>query len=339
MKLQGRIKAGARTKNLVNFLCPGDIAVICHDDIDGMSALAIVNAGVKAVINAGKSMTGRFAAAGAAVLLDNNVALIDVNLPIEVFKDNDMVTVLKNDIIIQNHIYKNVCTDVNRNYIKKRLQESNVNEKHEILKFIKNTVKHAASEIDGFVSVKAYPELITRLSNRHVVVAVRNSSTLDELNAIKAYIRKYNPVFIGVDGGADMIINSGYTPDLLIGDMDSVSDIGIYKSREIILHAYEDGYCPCLDRITGMNVPYKILAVKGTSEDAALMLAYSKGAKLIVLAGGHNCMYDFMSKGRSGMASTFIVRTLIGEKLVDCRGFGIISAAEDEGKDTKWAKM
>ena len=82
-----------------------------------------------------------------------------------------------------------------------------MNEKHEILKFIKNTVKHAASEIDGFVSVKAYPELITRLSNRHVVVAVRNSSTLDELNAIKAYIRKYNPVFIGVDGGADMIIN------------------------------------------------------------------------------------------------------------------------------------
>ena len=118
MKLQGRIKAGARTKNLVNFLCPGDIAVICHDDIDGMSALAIVNAGVKAVINAGKSMTGRFAAAGAAVLLDNNVALIDVNLPIEVFKDNDMVTVLKNDII-QNHIYKNVCTDVNGTTLKK----------------------------------------------------------------------------------------------------------------------------------------------------------------------------------------------------------------------------
>lgn len=339
MKLQGRIKAGARTKNLVHFLCPGDIAVIRHNDIDEMAALAIANTGAKAVINTGKSMTGRFSSAGAAVLLENNIAVIDVDLPLEKFKDNDMITVLGNDIIIRNHIYKNVCTTVNWKYISKRRQQSKENEKYEILKFIDNTINHTALEIDKFISVNNYPELSTRLKGRHAVIVVRNSSTLDELNALKAYIKKFNPVFIGVDGGADLIINSGYIPDLLIGDMDSVSDIGIYKSREIILHAYEDGHCPCLNRIGGMNVPYKIFAVRGTSEDAALMLAYNKGADLIVLVGGHNCMYDFISKGRAGMASTFIVRTLIGERLVDCKGFGIISASENEGKDAQWAKM
>lgn len=339
MKLQGRIKTGDRTKNLVNFLCLGDIAVICHDDIDEMAALAIVNTGTKVVINTGKSMTGRFPAEGAAVMLENNIAIVDVNLPLEVFKDNDMVTVMGKDIIIRNHIYKNVCTVVNWSYINKRRQESKENEKNEVRKFIDNTVNRAAFEINGFVQLKDFPELNTKLKDRHAVVIVRNSSTLDELNALKMYIKKYNPVIIGVDGGADLAISSGYTPDILIGDMDSVSDIGIYKSREIILHAYEDGYCPCLARIGGMNVPYKIFAVKGTSEDAALMLAYNKGAELIVLAGGHNCMHDFMSKGRAGMASTFIVRTLIGEKLVDCKGFGIISASENEGKDARWAKM
>ncbi|MEA4847505.1 MAG: putative cytokinetic ring protein SteA [Clostridiaceae bacterium] len=339
MKLQGRIKAGDKTKNLVNFLCPGDIAVIRHDDIDEMAALAIVHAGAKAVLNTGRSMTGRFPAAGAAILLENKIITIDVDLPLEHFKDNGMITVLGNDIIIRNHIYKNVCTAVNWNYINKRRQVSKENEKIEIIKFIDNTVNHAAHEIKNLVCTTGYPGLGTRLKGRHAVVVVRNSSSPDELNALKGYISKFDPIFIGVDGGADLIINSGYIPDILIGDMDSVSDIGIYKSKEIILHAYEGGYCPCLDRIAGMNVPYKIFAIRGTSEDAALMLAYYKGAELIVLVGGHNCMYDFMSKGRAGMASTFIVRALIGERLVDCKGFGIIAASESEGKDTRWAKM
>lgn len=339
MKLQGKIKTGDRTKNLVNFLCPGDIAVIYHDDIDEMAALSIVNAGVKAVINTGKSMTGRFPSSGAEVLLENNVSVIDVDLSLKEFKDNDIVTITENDIIIRNHIYKNVSTVINRKYINERLQQSKENEKHEILKFIDNTVNRAAVEVSGFVHVKDYPELSAKVRGRHVIVVVRNSSTIEELNALKRYINKYNPVFIGVDGGADLAISSGYIPDILIGDMDSVSDIGIYKSREVVLHAYEDGYCPCLTRIVDMNVQYKIFAVKGTSEDAALMLAYYKGAELIVLVGGHNCMNDFMSKGRAGMASTFIVRTLIGEKLVDCKGFSIISASENEGKDAYWAKI
>jgi uncharacterized membrane-anchored protein len=121
--------------------------------------------------------------------------------------------------------------------------------------------------------------------------------------------------------------------------MDSVSDIGIYKSKETVLHAYENGYCPCKKRIAAMNVPYKILGITGTSEDAALMLAYHKGAELIVLVGGHSCMNDFICKGRHGMASTFIARTMIGSKLVDCKGLGIIAAADNEGKDLVCAKM
>ncbi|MHB1391765.1 MAG: putative cytokinetic ring protein SteA [Clostridia bacterium] len=339
MKLQGRIKTGEKTKNLVNFLHPGDIAVIRHDDIDELAALALAYTGAKAVINTGKSMTGRFPSVGARTLLQNNIRVIDVSLTLDRFKDNDMITVLDKDIIIRNYIYKNVCTAVNWDYISKRQFASKDNESNEILKFIDNTINHAACEMDKLVRFTGYPELNTKLKGRHVIIVVRNSSTLDEINALKSYIEKNNPVFIGVDGGADLIVNCGYIPDILIGDMDSVSDIGIYKSSEIILHAYEGGYCPCLGRIAAMNVPYKTIAMRGTSEDAALMLAYHKNAELIVLTGGHSCMYDFMCKGRPGMASTFIVRTLIGSKLVDCKGLGIIAYSESERKDPRWAKM
>jgi uncharacterized membrane-anchored protein len=339
MRLQGRIKAGVKTKNLVKFLCPGDIAVIRHDDIDEPAALALACSGAKAVINTGKSMTGRFQAVGAKTLLQNNMRVIDVSLALDRFRDNDFVTVLDKDIIVRNYIYKNVCTTVNWDYISKRQSASKENENNEILKFIDNTINFAAVEMDKLISFTGYPELNIRLKGRHAVVVVRNSNSIEEMNALKSYINKYNPVFIGVDGGADLIVNCGYTPDILIGDMDSVSDIGIYKSREIVLHAYENGYCPCLGRINGMNVPYKILPMIGTSEDAALMLAYHNSAELIVLVGGHSCMHDFMSKGRPGMASTFIVRTLIGSRLVDCKGLGIIAASGEEGKEARWAKM
>ena len=339
MRLQGRIKVGSITKKLVDFLCPGDIAVVRHDDIDELAAIALVHADVKAVINTGKTMTGRFPATGATKLLQNNMRVIDVSVSLEHFRDNDIITVLDNDIIVRNYIYKNVCTAVNWEYINRRQLASKTNESHEILRFIDNTINHAAYEMDKLVCFTGYPELNTRLKDRHVVVVVRNSSSIEEISVLKSYIEKSNPIFIGVDGGADLIVNCGYTPDILFGDMDSVSDIGIYKSREIILHAYEDGYCPCLGRIAAMNVPYKILAMRGTSEDAALMLAYHKSAELIVLVGGHSCMYDFISKGRPGMASTFIARTLIGSRLVDCKGIDIIRASENEGKDTHWAKM
>lgn len=339
MRLQGRIKVGTITKKLVGFLCPGDIAVICHDDIDELAAVALANSKVKAVINTGKTMTGRFPAVGATKLLKNNMRVIDVSISIEHFRDNDIITVLGKDIVVRNYIYKNVCTAVNWEYINKRQLASKENESHEILKFIDNTINHAYYEMDKVVCFTGYPELCTRLQDRHVVVVVRNSSSIEEINVLESYIEKFNPIFIGVDGGADLIVNCGYTPDILFGDMDSVSDIGICKSREIVLHAYEDGYCPCLGRIAALNVPYKILAMKGTSEDAALMLAYHKGAELIVLVGGHSCMYDFTSKGRPGMASTFIARTLVGSRLVDCKGLDIIRASENEGTDAHWVKM
>ncbi len=339
MKLQGRIKVGAKTKELVNFLCTGDIAVVQHDDIDELAATALVYSGAKAVINTGKSLTGRFQAAGATILLQNSIKVIDISLPLECFKDNDMVTVLDNDIIIRNYVYKNVCTTVNWDYINKRHQLSKANENNVILKFLDNTINHASNEMDKLVCFTGYPELNIQLEGRHAVVVVRNSNSLEEIAMLKSYIDKYKPVFIGVDGGADIIVNSGYTPDILIGDMDSVSDIGIYRSRELVLHAYEDGSCPCLDRVATMNIPYKILPIRGTSEDAALMLAYHKNSELIVLVGGHSCMYDFMCKGRKGMASTFIARTLIGNKLIDCKGLGVVTAVDNERKDAWWAKM
>ena len=50
-----------RTKRLVQRALPGDIAVIDHEDLDRVSAEALIDAGVAGVVNAGRSITGRAA--------------------------------------------------------------------------------------------------------------------------------------------------------------------------------------------------------------------------------------------------------------------------------------
>ena len=68
--------------------------------------------------------------------------------------------------------------------------------------------------------------------------------------------------------------------------------------------------------------------VEGTSEDAAMLLAYEGGAKLIVAVGTHDTMVEFLDKGRAGMSSTFLTRLRIGPMLVDAKGVARLYEAD-----------
>ena len=51
-----------------------------------------------------------------------------------------------------------------------------------------------------------------------------------------------------------------------------------------------------------------------------MLLAYEKGAALIVSVGAHFNLIEFLDRKRGGMSSTFLTRLRIGEKLVDAKG-------------------
>jgi uncharacterized membrane-anchored protein len=127
-----------------------------------------------------------------------------------------------------------------------------------------------------------------------------------------------------VDGGADALLEAGFRPDLIIGDMDSVSDEALLCGAELVVHAYPDGRAPGMERLQQLGKEGVVFAAPGTSEDIALLLAYEKGASLIVAVGTHTHMIDFLEKGRKGMASTFLVRLKVGSALVDARGVSLL---------------
>jgi len=186
--------------------------------------------------------------------------------------------------------------------------------------FARNTLEFLQRERDLLFGGEGLPELDHDLQNRHVLVVVRGPGYRDDLAALRAYVRDVKPVLVGVDGGADALLEQGYRPHVIVGDMDSVSERSLRSGAEIVLHAYPGGRAPGRERLESLDVGHKVIEASGTSEDVAYLLAHEKGAALIVSVGSHGNLREFLDKGRRGMASTFLVRLRVGEILVDAKG-------------------
>lgn len=321
MYIKGRLKKDKKTKNLVTRLRPGDIALIAHKDIDEVAALSLVEKKVSCIINVEETISGRYPNQGPSILLEANIPIFETkNLDIfQLIKEGDMVEIRDSSIIYKD---KNIgdCELLDEEKISQLLDIGYENIEKELESFIENTLEYAKKE-KGLVTGKIpIPKTKTNLKDKHILVVVRGKDYKADLEAIRSYIDEVHPIFVGVDGGGDALLDFGYTPHIVVGDMDSISDTCLKKAGEIIVHAYPDGRAPGLERVQNLGLDATIFPAPGTSEDIAFLLAYGNGADLIVAVGTHTNMIDFLEKGRSGMSSTFLVRLKVGSKLVDAKG-------------------
>jgi len=281
----------------------------------------LVQKKVKAVINFSSSISGKYPNLGPKILVDSGIPLIDeANEDMwEKAQEGDEIEIYGGNIYKgQEKIGSGEILDINK--INEKIDSTYKNLDEELDKFVQNTLHYAQKE-KGLITGKVkIPEIDTSIKGRHVLVVVRGQKYKEDLKTIISYIKEVKPVIISVDGGADAITEFGFKPDLIIGDMDSVSDEALKSEAELIVHAYPDGRAPGLERIKYLGLSSKLFSAPGTSEDIAMLLAFEKGANLIVALGTHSNMIDFLEKGRKGMASTFLVRLKVGTRLVDARG-------------------
>ncbi len=316
------IKLDRRTKNLVKRLKPGDIAVIDHEDLDLVSAESLVEKKIQAVINLKPFTSGKYPNSGPQVLLRAGIKLYES--PIDLFEqvEEGREALIKQETLIVDN--KPVCSlkKITRRLLEEKKKESIKKVGSELKNFTKNTLLYAKKEWEVFFDRLEPPTLKTALANKHCLVVVRGYDYKKDLLALRGYISDVKPILIGVDGGADALREIGFKPDLIIGDMDSVDDASLREAPEIIVHAYPDGRSPGLARIEKLGLEEKtvVFSFPGTSEDLALLLAYELGAELIVAVGTHFNLVEFLDKGRKGMASTFLTRLKVGEKLIDAKG-------------------
>ena len=321
IEFHGVARVDSRTKNLVKRLHPADVAVIDHRDLDQVAAEGLVQAKVKAVVNASPSISGRYPNLGPQVLVNAGVILLDdVGTAVMERVREGMMVEIRGPSLWQNgqEIARGRLLD--REAVAALMAQTQENLRAELEKFVQNTLDYAIKEKDLILGGVVPSEIRPPIAGRPVLVVVRGSNYREDLAALRSYINDVKPVLIGVDGGADALLEAGYRPDILIGDMDSVSDEALQCGAEVIVHAYPDGGAPGLSRVKALGVPCLSFPAPGTSEDIAMLLAYERDADLIVAVGTHSNMIDFLEKGRPGMASTFLVRLKVGSILVDARG-------------------
>ena len=321
VEFRGNAKLDRRTKRLVKRLGPDDIAIVDHADLDRISAEELLESGVRVVFNVSDSVTGRFPNPGPLTLVRGGVRLIDVP-GAELFddvKEGELLVVRGSDL------FRNgTRIAAGRSLSAGELQEALTVQRGRVAEaledFADNTMRFLREEGKLLTEGVELPQLQTRFRDRHAVVAARAPEAVDDLRIVRTYIRDFKPVLVGVDGGADRLIEAGYKPDVVVGDMDSVSDGALGSGAELVVHAYPSGLAPGRERLERMGLDYSVLAAPGLSEDVAMLLAFEKGAALIVAVGTHFNLLEFLERNRAGMSSTFVTRLKVGDILVDARG-------------------
>lgn len=321
MKFNGTVKKDRRTKNLTARIQPGEIALIAHDDIDAVAAESLVACRVKAVLNCCKSLTGSYINRGPYTILRAGIPLVD-NIGKDIMdrlNEGDAIEV-RDGQVFRNGQLMGQGTVQSQESLDQLIQLARENMESQIESFAANTLGYLKKEVYLLTRELQLGNLDLNFKGRHALIVVRGPEYKKDLQMLRAYIRDSKPVTIAVDGGADALMEFGVKPDIILGDMDSVSDKTLRSGALLIVHGYESGKAPGMKRLESLGLEGRIIASTGTSEDLALLLAYERGADLIVIVGSHFSMEDFLGKDRAGMSSTFLTRLKVGNILVDAKG-------------------
>jgi uncharacterized membrane-anchored protein len=321
VRLTGTARLGRKTKELVKRLAPDDIAIVDHADMDRVSAEALLESGVDVVVNAAPSISGSYPNLGPLLLVRSGVRLIDA-VGEEIFErvnDGDTIEIDGGDILLDGRVVAS-GTRLTVDAVEEAMDAAKARLGEQLDAFARNTLEFLEKEKSLLTDELAVPHLATRIEGRHALVVVRGYDYKEDLRTLLPYIGEARPVLIGVDGGADALLEVGLKPDIIAGDMDSVSDEALRSGAELVVHAYPDGRCPGRERLERLGLSSIEWRTPGTSEDMALLLASESGADLIVAVGTHWNLLEQLDKGRKGMASTFLVRLRVGPRLVDAKG-------------------
>lgn len=323
VEVEGPARTGRRTKELVSRVQPGDIAVIDHEDLDPVAAESLLKAGVHAVVNAAASVSGRYPNRGPLILTSAGVVIVDRVGPevMDAVRDGQSLSLVGGEVRLEGEVIGRGVPQSTAT-LNAAIQDARQTMGAELTRFAENTLGYIQSESHLLLDELELPAIRTDLAGRHTLIVVRGSDYRDDLMMLRrgGYMQEMRPILIGVDGGADALLEMGLTPDIIIGDFDSVSERALRSGAELVVHAYRDGRAPGAARLEELGHEYLTIASEGTSEDIAMLLAWERGAELIVAVGTHNSMSDFLDKGRAGMASTFLVRMKVGPILVDAKG-------------------
>ena len=269
-RVVGIARVGPRTKDLAKRVGKGDIAVIDHRDLDRVAAESLLEAGVAAIVNADQSISGRYPNGGPERVVAARVPLLDSvgSAVMDTVHDGEVVE-LRDGALWRDGEKVAAGELLNASDVEQRMEQARLRIGTELRSFARNTLEYIDKEAEQSFQPLVLPPLETKIRGRQALVVVRGLDYKHDLRALRAYIREYRPVLIAVDGGADALLDDGRTPDIIIGDFDSLSPVALHCGAELVHHVHPDGRAPGLERLEVAGVKFERFVTEGTSEDAA----------------------------------------------------------------------
>jgi uncharacterized membrane-anchored protein len=316
----GLARVDRRADALARRVGRGDIAVFDQVDLDRRTADALVAAGVVAVINAAPSISGRFPNLGPEILIAAGIVLIDGVGPDALkIKEGSRLRLYQGGVYIgDTEIARGIEQDADS--VADLMIEAKSGLSAQLEAFSANTIEFLRHERALIIDRVGVPEINLALRGRQVLVVAAGYNYLEDLAALKHYIKEYQPVLIGVEAGADALRAAGHRPHLIVGDPYQVKTDTLKSAEEVVVPAQPDGFAPGLERIQDLGIGAVTFPAVSNPEDLALLLAEAHGAELVIAVGFQATLHEFLDRGRSGSnPSTFLTRLRLGSKLIDGR--------------------
>ncbi len=321
----GIARVGRSTSTLLPRLRPGDIAVVDHVDLDRDGATALVEAGVRAVVNAASMISGRYANLGPEVLAEAGVMLVDRigtegvdrirdNWPIRV-TDGVIYAVLPDGQI--DELATGRSLDLEQVHSEMDQVRRGLAEQLETL--TQTTSDFLRREHELLLNGRGLPALKTRIAGRPVVVV--GAADHADLQAIGSFVREQAPVVIAVGPAADDLLGLSWAPDVVIvtaGDPGSVPSADALRvAADVVLVAPRGSSLveqATIEAVVGLP---SLVDTSATGEDVGLLLADRYAAALVVGVGLQARLDRFLDGRQAELASSFATRLKVGDRLVD----------------------
>lgn len=314
--LSGPLRIDSSLRTLVRRIREGDIAVVDILDLDQQSAQALADAKPAAVIDAQAAISGRYPTGGPRVLLDAGIALIDqVGRDILGAQDGVVATLTEGTVAVDG-VPIATGRQVTDEVLDDALAGAADGMRVQLANFTANALDQADREADTILKGAGLPDIDLDLEGRHVVVVAPGAQYRRELAAIKRYLRDHRPVIIAVGEAADAALKLASAPDLIIGELDGVSDDVLRSADRVLLHEPSGGDAGQA-RVDALGIAHAVADSALSSTALAILLAQTGGAEVIVTVGVEASLSDYLESAQTEVAGTFLARLQAGSRLVD----------------------
>lgn len=324
--IRGAVRTGRPTRALLARLEPGDIAVIDHLDLDQATARALVDARVAAVVNAQPMISGRYANLGPEILAEAEILLVEGvgGSAFARLAETDVVTLREGglydgaQLLVQGRA-------LSLEDVRLAMAEARTGLTAQLETFTHNSSELLRREEDVLVNGAGLPMLHTPLDERPAVV-VSAQARPAELSRIKRFVRDQRPVVVAVDDAAAALRKAGVKADVVVlSGADSLPEAKVLRgARDVVVVQRRDAAPGVTEGLARMGIAPHVVGTTVSTEDAALLVVNAGRPGLVVGVGLTATLEDFLDRRRSGLASSYLTRLVLGPRLVDAAALPLL---------------